>query len=90
MLKQGFIVIELSDTGKIVDKEIRKLNTRYDCVSIDKYSRGELRSPAVIDLSTIGKIVDKEIQKLNFIISINADENGRTQFAPTVSRYQGY
>ena len=31
-------VIELSDVGKIVDKEIRKLDTIYDCVSIDKYS----------------------------------------------------
>ena len=58
--------VTLSDIGIIVDNEIRKLNSVYDTVRVDKYS-----------------IMPDHI---HFIISINADENGRTRFAPTISR----
>ena len=58
--------IPLSDTGRIVANEIKKLNTVYDAVCVDKYC-----------------IMPDHI---HFIISINADETGRTQFAPTISR----
>ena len=56
----------LSDIGIIVDNEIRKLNSVYDTVRVDKYS-----------------IMPDHI---HFIISINTDENGRSQIAPTISR----
>ena len=58
--------MELSDIGMIVDNEIKKLNSIYDAVRVDKYC-----------------IMPDHI---HFIISINTDENGRTQFAPTISR----
>ena len=54
----------LSDIGIIVDNEIKKLNTVYDAVRVDKYC-----------------IMPDHI---HFIISINTDENGRTQCAPTI------
>jgi REP element-mobilizing transposase RayT len=58
--------IQLSNFGKIVDSEIKKLNFVYDAVNVDKYC-----------------IMPNHI---HFIISIKADKNGRTQFAPTISR----
>jgi REP element-mobilizing transposase RayT len=58
--------IQLSNLGKIVDSEIKKLNFVYDAVNVDKYC-----------------IMPNHI---HFIISIKADKNGRTQFAPTISR----
>ena len=58
--------VELSDIGMIVDNEIKKLNSIYDTVRVDKYC-----------------IMPDHI---HFIISIDTDENGRTQFAPTISR----
>ncbi|MBR5490389.1 MAG: transposase [Oscillospiraceae bacterium] len=58
--------IPLSAVGKLVDKEIQKLNSVYEAVRVDKYC-----------------IMPDH---LHLIISINADESGRTQFAPTVSR----
>jgi REP element-mobilizing transposase RayT len=58
--------IQLSNLGKIVDSEIKKLNFVYDAVNVDKYC-----------------IMSNHI---HFIISIKADKNGRTQFAPTISR----
>ena len=58
--------VTLSDIGIIVDNEIRKLNSVYDTVRVDKYS-----------------IMPDHI---HFIISINTDENGRSQIAPTISR----
>jgi len=58
--------IELSDIGMIVDHEIKKLNSIFDAVRVDKYC-----------------IMPDHI---HFIISINADENGRSQIAPTISR----
>ena len=56
----------LSDIGMIVDKEIEKLNSIYDAVTVDKYC-----------------IMPDHI---HLIISIDTDESGRTQFAPTISR----
>ena len=58
--------VPLSDIGMIVDNEIKKLNSVYDAVRVDKYC-----------------IMPDHI---HFIISIHTDENGRTQFAPTISR----
>lgn len=58
--------VPLSDIGIIVDNEIKKLNSVYDTVRVDKYC-----------------IMPDHI---HFIISINADENGRSQIAPTISR----
>ncbi len=58
--------VSLSDIGIVVDNEIRKLNSVYDAVKVDKYC-----------------IMPDHV---HFIISINTDENGRTQFAPTISR----
>ena len=58
--------VPLSDIGMIVHNEIKKLNSVYDAVRVDKYC-----------------IMPDHI---HFIISINTDENGRTQFAPTISR----
>lgn len=58
--------IPLSDIGLTVDNEIKKLNTVYDAVSVDKYC-----------------IMPDHI---HFIVSINTDTDGRTQFAPTISR----
>ena len=58
--------IPLSGIGIIVNNEIKKMDTIYDAVRIDKYC-----------------IMPDHI---HFIISIDADENGRTQFAPTISR----
>ena len=58
--------VTLSDIGIIVDNEIKKLNSVYDTVRVDKYC-----------------IMPDHI---HFIISINADENGRSQIAPTISR----
>ena len=56
--------VPLSDIGMIVDNEIKKLNSVYDAVRVDKYC-----------------IMPDHI---HFILSIDTDENGRTQFAPTV------
>ncbi|MBQ2677095.1 MAG: transposase [Clostridia bacterium] len=56
----------LSYIGAIVDNEIKKMNTVYDAVQVDKYC-----------------IMPDHI---HFIISISADENGRSQIAPTISR----
>ena len=58
--------IPLSDIGIIVDKEIQKLNSVYDAVSVDKYC-----------------IMPDHI---HMILTIEATEDGRTQFAPTISR----
>ena len=58
--------IPLSAIGMIIENEIRKLNTIYDAVRVDKYC-----------------IMPDHI---HMIISIQADEHGRTQFAPTISR----
>ena len=58
--------VPLSDIGMIVDNEIKKLNSVYDAVRVDKYC-----------------IMPDHI---HFILSIDTDENGRTQFAPTISR----
>ena len=58
--------VTLSDIGMIVDNEIKKLNSVYDAVRVDKYC-----------------IMPDHI---HFILSIDTDENGRTQFAPTISR----
>lgn len=56
---------KLSDIGIIVDNEIKKLNSTYDAVRVDKCC-----------------IMPDHI---HFIISINTDENGRGQFAPTIT-----
>lgn len=58
--------IPLSDTGKIVEREIMKLNSVYPAVRVDKFT-----------------IMPDHI---HLIISINANENGRPQDAPTISR----
>ncbi len=58
--------IPLSNIGKIVNKEIQKLDKIYDAVNVDKFC-----------------IMPDHI---HFIISINSNNNGRTQFAPTISR----
>ena len=58
--------VPLSYIGMIVDNEIKKLNSVYDAVRVDKYC-----------------IMPDHI---HFILSIDTDENGRTQFAPTISR----
>ena len=55
--------VPLSDIGMIVDNEIKKLNSVYDAVRVDKYC-----------------IMPDHV---HFILSIDTDENGRTQFAPT-------
>ena len=56
----------LSNIGEIVYHEIRKLNSVYDAVKVDKYC-----------------IMPDHV---HLLVSINTDENGRTQFAPTISR----
>ena len=58
--------VPLSDIGEIVANEIRKLNTVYDAVRVDKHC-----------------IMPDHI---HLILSINTSENGRTQFAPTISQ----
>ena len=58
--------VPLSDIGKIVENEIRKMDSVYDAVCVEKYC-----------------IMPDHI---HFILSVNTDENGRTQFAPTISR----
>ena len=58
--------IVLSDIGMIVDRELQKLNTIYNAVSVDKYC-----------------IMPDHI---HMILRIDTDEDGRTQFAPTISR----
>lgn len=58
--------VPLSDIGILVNNEIRKLDSIYDAVRIEKYC-----------------IMPDHI---HFIISIRTDKNGRTQFAPTISR----
>lgn len=58
--------IPLSDIGITVDNEIKKLNTVYNAVSVDKYC-----------------IMPDHI---HFLLSIDTNEDGRTQFAPTISR----
>ncbi len=58
--------VPLSDIGAIVANEIRKINTIYDAVRVEKYC-----------------IMPDHVHS---ILSINTDENGRTQFAPTISR----
>lgn len=58
--------VPLSDIGMMVDKEIRKLDTVYAAVRVDKYC-----------------IMPDHI---HMILTINASENGRTQFTPTISR----
>ena len=58
--------VPLSDIGIIVDNEIKRLNSVYDAVRVDKYC-----------------IMPDHI---HFIISIDTDADGRTQFAPTISR----
>ena len=58
--------VTLSDIGIIVDNEIKKLNSVYDAVRVDKYC-----------------IMPDHI---HMILTIDTDENGRTQFAPTISR----
>lgn len=56
----------LSDIGIVVDREIQKISTIYDHVTIDKYC-----------------IMPDH---LHMIIFIHDREDGRTQFAPTLSR----
>lgn len=56
----------LSDVGIIVGKEINKLNTVYDAVSVDKFC-----------------IMPDHI---HLLLVIHAGTDGRTQFAPTISR----
>ena len=58
--------LPLSPIGIIIEQEIRKLNTVYAAVRVDKYC-----------------IMADHI---HFILSIHTDENGRMQFAPTISR----
>ena len=58
--------VPLSDIGIIVDNEIKKLNSVYHAVRVDKYC-----------------IMPDHI---HMILTIHADEVGRTQFAPTISR----
>jgi len=58
--------VPLSDIGIIVDNEIKKLNSVYDAVRVDKYC-----------------IMPDYI---HMILTIEATEDGRTQFAPTISR----
>ena len=58
--------VPLSDIGLIVDNEIKKLDSVYNAVTVEKYC-----------------IMPDHI---HLILSIRADENGRTQFAPTISR----
>jgi len=58
--------VELSNIGMIVDNEIKKLNSIYDAVGVDKYC-----------------IMPDHI---HMILTIDTDEDGRTQFAPTISR----
>ena len=58
--------VPLSEVGMIVNNEIRKLDSIYDAVKVDKYC-----------------IMPDHI---HMILVIDTDENGRTQFAPTISR----
>ena len=58
--------IPLSPLGVIADNEIKKMNTIYDCVRIDKYC-----------------VMPDHI---HMILTIEIDTDGRTQFAPTISR----
>lgn len=58
--------VPLSDIGIIVDNEIKKLNTIYGAVCVDKYC-----------------IMPDHI---HFIITINCNVAGRTQFAPMIAR----
>ena len=58
--------VELSDIGMIVDNEIKKLNSIYDAVRVDKYC-----------------VMPDHI---HMILTIGTDDDGRTQFAPTISR----
>lgn len=58
--------IPLSNIGIAVEREIKKLDTVYDAIRVDKYC-----------------IMPDHI---HLIIVIDTDENGRTQFAPTISR----
>ena len=58
--------VTLSDIGITVDNEIKKLNSIYDAVRVDKYC-----------------IMPDHI---HMILIIEASEDGRTQFAPTISR----
>lgn len=56
----------LSDIGRIIDKEIQKIDSIYDGIEVNKYC-----------------IMPDHIHMIIFILG---NENGRTQFAPTVSR----
>ena len=56
----------LSDVGVIVDKEINKLDTVYDAVSVDKFC-----------------VMPDHI---HLLLVIHTGTDGRTQFAPTISR----
>ena len=58
--------IVLSNAGMIVCKEIEKLNTIYNAVSVDTFC-----------------IMPDHI---HLLLVIHTDEDGRTQFAPTISR----
>ena len=58
--------ISLSDAGILIANEIKKLNTIYHAVRVDKYC-----------------IMPDH---LHMILTIDTDESGRTQFAPTISR----
>ena len=58
--------VALSDIGIIVENEIKKLNSIYDAVRVDKYC-----------------IMPDHI---HMILIIDTNEDGRTQFAPTISR----
>ena len=58
--------VPLSNIGIIVDNEIKKLNSVYDAVWVDKYC-----------------IMPDHI---HLILTIDTDKDGRTQFAPTISR----
>ena len=62
----GYLQVELSDIGKLVDAQIQKMNTVYDTVHVDKYC-----------------IMPNHI---HLILSIDTSKDGRTQFAPTISR----
>ena len=58
--------VPLSKTGCVVDSEIRKMDSIYTSVRVDKY--------AVMP------------DHIHLILSIATDADGRTQFAPTISR----
>ena len=58
--------LELSDIGKLIDREIQKIDTVYSSVHVDKYC-----------------IMPNHI---HMILVIDTKDDGRTQFAPTVSR----